>query len=80
MWTTAIGIITFLISNKDQIISAGKNVADLVREVIGMINGADSEGRTDLTKDEFNAFVDKALGAHSAEMDQLIAQAKSEIG
>lgn len=79
MWTTAIGLITFLISNAPTIIAAGKDVSKLVSEVIDLITGANKSGRKDITRDEFNAFVDKALGAHSSEMDALIAQAKAEI-
>lgn len=78
MWGTAIGLLGFLFKNSDALVAAGKAVGPLVGEVIGLINGAAAEGRTDLTRDEFNAFVDKALG-DSTHLAQIIADLKAEI-
>lgn len=78
MWTTAAALLGFVFNNSDALIAAGKSVAGLISEVIGMITGASKAGRTDLTRDEFNAFVDKALG-NSADLDKIIADLKAEI-
>lgn len=67
------GLIAFLISNGPTLLSTGMSVAGLVSDVMGLINKGG-----DISKDEFNAFVDKCLGKDT-DLDAIIAQAKAEL-
>ena len=70
-------ILAFLISNGPSIISAGVEVASIVTAFFDQFQGRDEDDP--LTEDEFNAFIDRALG-NRAELETLIAQARAEMG
>ena len=78
MWTTAGSLLAFLISNGPTLISTGLSVGSLVSDFLSLIHGAKADGKTDITKDQFNTFVDKCLG-QSSDLDALITQAKAEL-
>ncbi len=78
MWITAIGLLKFVFDNGPAIVGAGKTVAGLIGEVIELITGAKDEGRTDISRDEFNAFVDKSLGDVAA-LDAAVLRLRAEV-
>lgn len=69
-------LLAFLISNGPSLIAAGAQVAELVNEFMSQFAHRGTSGT--VTREEFDAFVDKCLG-DKAEIQAIVDAARKEI-